>query len=113
MDAQPFASHPAKRLGVEHLEADAVFTDCKPIGVKRLPAISKDEVGSGGRERSQARQVSEPSSRIVAAMVTNVHDSSTANWVWYSLLIFGLLTFAVGVFFIVDPDETLKVFTVI
>jgi uncharacterized membrane protein HdeD (DUF308 family) len=36
-----------------------------------------------------------------------------ARWVWYSLLIFGILTFAVGVFFIVDPDETLKVFTVI
>jgi uncharacterized membrane protein HdeD (DUF308 family) len=29
------------------------------------------------------------------------------------LLVFGLLTFGVGVFFIVDPDETLKVFTVI
>jgi uncharacterized membrane protein HdeD (DUF308 family) len=36
-----------------------------------------------------------------------------ARWVWYSLVLFGLLTFAVGVFFIVDPDETLKVFTVI
>ena len=46
-------------------------------------------------------------------MVTNVDDSPTARWVWYSLLIFGLLTFAVGVFFIADPDETLKVFTVI
>ena len=46
-------------------------------------------------------------------MVTNVDHSPTARWVWYSLLIFGLLTFAVGVFFIVDPDETLKVFTMI
>ena len=40
-------------------------------------------------------------------------DEPFAKWVWYSLLVFGLLTFAVGVFFIVDPDETLKVFTVI
>ena len=46
-------------------------------------------------------------------MVTSVDESPTARWVWYSLLIFGLLTFAVGVFFIVDPDETLKVFTMI
>src|SRR5215472_7425193 len=46
-------------------------------------------------------------------MVTSVDDSASSRWVWYSLLIFGLLTFAVGVFFIVDPDETLKVFTVI
>src|SRR6476469_4950607 len=40
-------------------------------------------------------------------------DEPFAKWVWYSLLVFGLVTFAVGVFFIVDPDETLKVFTVI
>jgi uncharacterized membrane protein HdeD (DUF308 family) len=36
-----------------------------------------------------------------------------ARWVWYLLLILGVLTFALGVFFIVDPHETLKVFTVI
>jgi uncharacterized membrane protein HdeD (DUF308 family) len=36
-----------------------------------------------------------------------------ARWVWYSLLLFGILTFAVGVFFIIEPHETLKVFTVI
>jgi uncharacterized membrane protein HdeD (DUF308 family) len=46
-------------------------------------------------------------------MATRVEDAPTARWVWYSLLIFGLLTFAVGVFFIADPHETLKVFTVI
>jgi uncharacterized membrane protein HdeD (DUF308 family) len=46
-------------------------------------------------------------------MATSVDDSPTARWVWYSLLIWGLLTFVVGIFFIVDPDETLKVFTVI
>ncbi len=33
--------------------------------------------------------------------------------IWYALLVFGLLTFGVGVFFIIDPNETLKVFTVI
>jgi uncharacterized membrane protein HdeD (DUF308 family) len=32
---------------------------------------------------------------------------------WYGLLLFGLLTFVLGVFLIIDPDETLKVFTVI
>ena len=33
--------------------------------------------------------------------------------VWYALLLFGLLTIGVGVFFIIEPHETLKVFTVI
>jgi uncharacterized membrane protein HdeD (DUF308 family) len=37
----------------------------------------------------------------------------SARGIWYALLVFGLLTLGVGVFFIVDPDETLKVFTVI
>jgi uncharacterized membrane protein HdeD (DUF308 family) len=45
-------------------------------------------------------------------MVTNADDSRT-RWACYALLAFGLLTFAVGVFFIADPHETLKVFTVI
>ncbi len=37
----------------------------------------------------------------------------SARGIWYGLLIFGLLTLGVGVFFIVEPHETLKVFTVI
>lgn len=33
--------------------------------------------------------------------------------IWYGLLLFGLLMFGLGVFFVVDPDETLRVFTVV
>lgn len=32
---------------------------------------------------------------------------------WWLILLFGVVTFAVGVFFVVEPHETLKVFTVI
>jgi uncharacterized membrane protein HdeD (DUF308 family) len=46
-------------------------------------------------------------------MAASVDRMPTARGLWYGLLLFGLLTFGVGVFFIVDPDETLKVFTVI
>ncbi len=46
-------------------------------------------------------------------MAVSTTGARASRGIWYGLLLFGLLTFGVGVFFIADPGETLKVFTVI
>ncbi len=46
-------------------------------------------------------------------MAASTDRLPASRGVWYGLLLFGLLTLGLGVFFIADPNETLKVFTVI